>query len=79
MPSTFRTAGLRGGKPLEPEKSVNVTAGLVVDTGPFTLTADYFRVDIDDRLSLSSVLTLSPEERTLLLPPQEVTIMTSRP
>ena len=67
VPSTFQTAGLRGGKPLEPEKSFNTTAGLVVDTGPFTLTADYFRVDIDDRLSLSHILTLTPEERTLLL------------
>ena len=67
VPSTFRTAGLRGGKPLEPEKSVNTTAGLVVDTGAFTLTADYFRVDIDDRLSLSHILTLTPEERALLL------------
>ena len=67
VPSTFQTAGLRGGKPLEPETSVNTTAGLVVDTGPFTLTADYFRVDIDDRLSLSHILTLTPEERTLLL------------
>ena len=67
VPSTFQTAGLRGGKPLKPETSVNTTAGLVVDTGPFTLTADYFRVDIDDRLSLSHILTLTPEERTLLL------------
>ncbi len=67
VPSTFQTAGLRGGKPLEPEKSFNTTAGLVVDTGPFTLTADYFRVAIDDRLSLSHILTLTPEERTLLL------------
>ena len=67
VPSTFRTAGLRGGKPLEPEKSFNTTAGLVVDTGPFTLTADYFRVAIDDRLSLPQLLTLTDEERTLLL------------
>ena len=67
VPSTFQTAGLRGGKPLEPETSVNTTAGLVVDTGPFTLTADYFRVDIDDRLSLSHILTLTAEERALLL------------
>ena len=66
VPSTFRTAGLRGGRPLQPERSFNTTAGLVVDTGPFTLTADYFRVDIDDRLSLSSILTLTPEERALL-------------
>ena len=67
VPSTFRTAGLRGGKPLEPEKSFNATAGLVVDTGPFTLTADYFRVAIDDRLSLPQLLTLTDEERVLLL------------
>ena len=66
VPSTFQTAARRGGKPLEPEKSVNTTAGLVVDTGPFTLTADFFRVDISDRLALSKVLTLSPKERTLL-------------
>ena len=66
VPSTFQTAALRGGKPLEPETSVNITAGLVVDTGPFTLTADFFRVDISDRLSLSKVLTLNPEERSLL-------------
>ena len=67
VPSTFQAAGLRGGKPLEPEKSFNATAGLVVDTGPFTLTADYFRVDIDDRLSLPQLLTLTDEERALLL------------
>ena len=67
VPSTFLAAELRGGKPLEPETSVNTAAGLVVDTGPFTLTADYFRVDISDRLSLSQTLTLTGEERTLLL------------
>ena len=33
VPSTFRAAGLRGGRPLGPETSVNTTAGLVVDTG----------------------------------------------
>ena len=67
VPSTFRAAGVRGGKPLEPEKSFNTAAGLVVATGPFTLTADYFRVDIDDRLSLPQLLTLTDEERALLL------------
>ena len=63
VPSTFVAAGPRGGKPLEPEESVHATAGLVIDTGPFTLTADYFNVDISDRLSLSQVLTLTEEER----------------
>ena len=44
VPSTFRAAELKGGQPLEPEESINTTIGIVVDTGFFTLTADYFRV-----------------------------------
>ena len=67
VPSTFRAAELRGGKPLEPETSINSTAGLVVDTGPFTLTADYFRVDVSNRLALSQTFTLTEDERALLL------------
>ena len=58
VPSTFLAATLRGGVPLEPETSVNTTAGVVVDNGPFTLTADYFRVDVSDRLALSQTFTL---------------------
>ena len=67
VPSTFRAAGLRGGRPLGPETSVNATAGLVVDTGPFTLTADYFQVDVSNRLALSQNFTLAADERALLL------------
>ncbi len=67
VPSTFRAAQLRGGKPLEPETSLNLTAGLVVDTGPFKLTADYFRVDVSNRLALSQAFTLTDDERSLLL------------
>ena len=67
VPSTFRAAELRGGVPLEPETSVNTTAGVVVDNGPFTLTADYFRVDVADRLALSQTFTLTEDERALLL------------
>ena len=67
VPSTFIAAELRGGKPLEPEQSVHAAAGLVIDSGPFTLTADVFHVHIDDRLSLSQVITLTEDERELLL------------
>ncbi len=67
VPSTFRAAQLRGGQPLAPETSVNTTAGLVVDTGPFTFTADYFRVELDNRLALSQTFTLEGDERALLL------------
>ena len=67
VPSTFLAAQLRGGQPLEPETSINTTAGLVVDTGPFTFTADYFRVDVDNRLALSQTFTLDDAERAILL------------
>ena len=67
VPSTFRAAQLRGGRPLDPETSVNATAGLVVDTGPFTLTADYFQVDVGNRPALSQNFTLGADERAQLL------------
>ena len=67
VPSTFRAAELRGGQPLQPETSFNSTVGLVIDTGPFTLTADYFRVDVSNRLALSQTFTLTADERALLL------------
>ena len=67
VPSTFRAAQLRGGQPLEPERSINTTAGLVVDTGPFTFTADYFGVDVDNRLALSQTFTLDDAERAILM------------
>ena len=67
VPSTFRAAQLRGGRPLDPETSVNATAGVVVDTGPFTLTADYFQVGVGNRLALSQNFTLGADERAQLL------------
>ena len=67
VPSTYRAAQLRGGRPLDPETSTNATAGLVVDTGAFTLTADYFQVDVANRLALSQNFTLGADERALLL------------
>ena len=67
VPSTYLAAQLRGGRALDPETSTNATAGLVVDTGPFTLTADYFHIDVDNRLALSQNFTLAADERALLL------------
>ena len=67
VPSTYRAAQLRGGRPLDPETSTNATAGLVVDSGPFMLTADYFQVDVSNRLALSQNFTLAADERALLL------------
>ena len=61
VPSTFAVAASHGGAPLRPETSRNTTAGLVVDTGPFTATVDYFRVDVSDRLALTQDHCHGPE------------------
>ncbi len=62
IPSISPVARLRGGAPLEPETSVNYTAGVVFGGGPFTLTADYFRIDVSDRIGITSNFTLTPAE-----------------
>jgi len=45
-----------GAKPLKPETSESISAGLVLTPGPFTLTADVYRIKIDDRIVLSESL-----------------------
>ena len=62
IPSTSAVARLRGGRPLEPERSVNLSVGAVAEGGPFTLTADYFRIDLADRLTLSRFFALEAAE-----------------
>ncbi len=62
IPSTSQVAALRGGRPLDPEKSMNYTAGLALDGATFNLTADYYRIDVSDRLALTQVFALVPEE-----------------
>ncbi|HVS63202.1 MAG TPA: TonB-dependent receptor [Thermoanaerobaculia bacterium] len=62
IPSISRVAQLRGGEPLEPEESENYSLGAVYQKGGFLLTADFFRVDVSDRLALSQLFTLTPDE-----------------
>ena len=67
IPSNSPLAALRGGAPLRPETSVNYTAGVVFDTGPFNFTADYFRIDVSDRIGITSNFTLDDAEIDALL------------
>ena len=62
IPSTTEVAALRGGRALEPEKSVNFTAGAVAQGGPVLVTADYFRIAISDRIALASDFVLTASE-----------------
>ena len=62
IPSTSPAAALVGGGPLEAEKSRNYTAGAIFDKGQFGFTADYFRVDLRDRLWLTRNFQLAPAQ-----------------
>ena len=62
IPSISPVAALRGGEPLAPEKSINYTAGVVFDSGQFSFTADYFRINVSDRIGITSNFTLTETE-----------------
>ncbi len=67
IPSTSPVAAFKGGGQLDAEKSVNASVGVVVDAGGFSLSADYFRVAVSDRLALSRVFALTEAEAEQLI------------
>ncbi len=62
IPSSSRVAELRGGEPLTAEESTNIALGVVFQNGPFTLTADYFQIDLEDRLTVTQLFSLTQQE-----------------
>ncbi len=62
IPSTSRVARLRGGEPLQPERSVHYAVGAVLAAGALSVTADYFRIRLADRLALTQLFALAPAE-----------------
>ena len=67
IPSTHAAAELVGGRALDPEKSYNFTAGFIVDRPDFSLTVDYFQVDLKDRLGISKNYSLTDAQRDQLI------------
>lgn len=59
IPATSAVALLNGGKALGPEESTNFTLGVGGTIGAFDFTIDYFDIDVEDRLNLSSEVSLS--------------------
>ena len=66
IPPTCAEARLKGGKPLEPEESVTFTVGMVAEAGPFALTADYYRIDVEGRLAQSATKSLTDAEKAMV-------------
>ena len=67
IPSNSRVAALKGGAGLQPETSLNFTAGAIAEGDRFTLTSDFFRIAISDRLALSQNFNLNQTEVTDLI------------
>ena len=56
-------------KPLEPEESFNWTLGSTFRAGPVELTVDYFNIELEDRIALSSQINIDasdPAQRAIL-------------
>ena len=66
--STHPVAVALGGRELEPEESVNFTAGAILelDNG-ITVTADFFNIDVTDRIALSGLTTVTDDIKTALV------------
>ncbi len=62
IPATNPVAAAFGGRQLEPEESTNITLGAFFNIGAFDITVDYFDIDVDDRLNLSSEVNLTPAQ-----------------
>jgi iron complex outermembrane receptor protein len=62
IPPTNPVALANGGKELDAEESTNFTAGIYFTVGSFDVTLDYFEVDVEDRLNLSSEVSLTQEQ-----------------
>ena len=62
IPSINPVAALRGGVALDPEESINITAGAIFTAGNVDVTVDYFNIEVNDRITVSQLFSLSPTE-----------------
>ncbi len=67
IPSISGVASRYGGQPIKPERSVNASFGAAFGQGRFQLAADYFFIDVSDRLTISSSFEPTGEDIDRLL------------
>ncbi len=67
LPPTNPISVSFGGEELTPEESLSFAAGLVYENGDFFLTADYFNVEVTDRITQTASIKLTDENRQALI------------
>ena len=66
VPSDDPAAIQKGAVPLEPETSVNLTAGAVMNLAGVNVTADYFNITLRDRIAITSPSALTQRDKDIL-------------
>ena len=65
---THPVAMALGGRELQPEESRNLSVGAIFATANgFSLTVDYFRIDIEDRIALSGLFSVTEDIKQRLV------------
>ncbi|ODU46251.1 TonB-dependent receptor [uncultured Aquimonas sp.] len=67
LPPTNPIAQRFGGQPLQPEESFNLSFGAVYSLDAWLFTADYYRIDVEDRIAQSANFALTPADRAALV------------
>ena len=67
LPPTSPIAKQKGGRPLAPEKSVNISTGMVFEIGGLAVTIDYYNIKVKDRIAQTSGLNLTKDDIDALL------------
>ena len=62
LPPTCPEAQLLGGTSLKPEEALTFTTGLAAESGPVSLTADVYNIDVDGRVTVSERKTLTDDQ-----------------
>ena len=66
LPPTNPVAVLKGGKPLQPEESVNWSLGAAFSLGAVDITLDWFHIEVDGRIALTQQ-NLNDQDRADLI------------
>ncbi|MCO7226443.1 TonB-dependent siderophore receptor [Pleionea sp. CnH1-48] len=67
LPPTNPISVQLGATPLEPELSKNFSVGAVYEADDLFMTVDYYRIKVEDRISQSSSIALTPADIAALL------------
>lgn len=67
LPPTNPISQFFGGEGLTPEESENISLGLVWSDENWSITADFYRIEVEDRIARSTDFTLTPAIRAALV------------